>query len=137
MFTISSSVNSGIIHIYNTPSSPHWDKNSQFKFTISIEQLINIDKNNWQQSEPPVPNLSSSDSELIPVLQKYSNIRLNKQSMINILNSSKGFLQSDCSTTETDLFRIYINIDFPFFDTNMDTSRLRSVLKTTKIFRLE
>ena len=71
------------------------------------------------------------------VLQKYSDVRLDKQSMMNILNSDEGFLQSDHSTTETGLFEIHINIDFLFLSTNMGISGLDSVLETTRISGLE
>ena len=70
-------------------SSPHWNENSQFKLTISIQQFINIDESSWQQPEPSISDLFSSDSESIPVLQKYSDIRLDKQLMVNILNSDE------------------------------------------------
>ena len=81
--------------------------------------------------------MSSFDSEPISVLQKYSDIRLNKQSIINTSNSDEGSLQSNYSITEAGLFRNYINIDFPPFSINMDTSELGPVLEITRIFRLK
>ena len=64
--------------ISDTLSSPYWNKNNQSKLTISIQQSINIDKSSWWQPESSVPDLSSSDSEPTPVLQKYSDVRLDK-----------------------------------------------------------
>ena len=104
---------------------------------ISSQWLININENSWQQSKFSVLDLFNFDSEFISVLQKYSNIKLNKQLIMNTLNSNKKFLQSDSSTTEADLFEIYININFPSFNINMSTSRLSSVLETIKISELE
>ena len=46
-------------------------------------------------------------------------------------------MQSDYSTTETDLFEIHINVDFPPFSINTGINELKSVLKTIKIFRLK
>ena len=57
--------------------------------------------------------------------------------MINTLNFSEGFLQSDHSITEADLFEIYINIDFLSLDINIGISRLSSVSKTTRISELK
>ena len=57
--------------------------------------------------------------------------------MMNTSNSNEGFLQSNHSTTKADLFKIHINIDFPSLDINIGTSRLDSVLETTRISELE
>ena len=70
-------------------------------------------------------------------MQKYSNVKLNKQFIINTSNFDKGFLQSDCLITETNLFRIYTNVDFPSLNINMGISRLRLVSETIKISELE
>ena len=81
--------------------------------------------------------MSSSDSEPTPILQKYSDVRLDKQSITNTLNLSKGSLQSDCPITETGLFETYININFPLLSINMSISDLKSISEITKIFRLK
>ena len=98
---------------------------------------ININENSWQQPESPISDLFNSDSEPIPVLQKYSDVRPDKQLIMNTSNPDEGSLQSDHLTTGTGLFRIHINIDFPPFGINMGTSGLRSVLETTKITGLK
>ena len=56
---------------------------------------------------------------------------------MNTLNFNKDFSQSNHSTTEADLFEIHINIDFPPFGINMNTSRLGPVLEIIKISELE
>ena len=127
MLTKSFLVDLEIVCISDMLSSPHWNKNNQFKPTINSQQSNKIDKNSWWQPEPPVPDLSSSDSEPMSVLQKYSNIRLDKQSMTNTLNSDEDFLQSNHSITEAGLFEIYININFPPLGINMGTSGLSPV----------
>ena len=46
-------------------------------------------------------------------------------------------LQPDCLTTEAGLFEIYINVNFPSFDINTDTSELKSVSETIRISELK
>ena len=92
MLIKSFSIDLGITCISDTFSLPHWDENNQSKPMISNQQPININKSSWQQSESPISDLSSSNSESTLVLQKYSDVRLDKQFMMNTSNLSEGFL---------------------------------------------
>ena len=70
-------------------------------------------------------------------MQKYNNVRLNKQFIINNSNFSKNFSQLNYLTTEADLFKIYFNINFSSLNINIGISGLKLVLKITKIIKLK